>query len=208
MRCLLAALLVLASWIPVDGQGAATVDDDRQVFAAILEHTTRPEVIRFSTIAKIPGTPPLLVLEQTSSMCQGDRDRSRPICVRVEDIESLRTPDRLGNLLGGSAYTGVLRASLVEAFIARNARSEAFPAPEGAGVALVPYAGLQEALKQRQRETVGYSAFSLPGYSENGYAVVFGFYTCGGRCDRGRLFVLDRASGKWQVNDAFTLWVS
>ena len=75
-------------------------------------------------------------------------------------------------------------------------------------MALVPYASLQEALKQRQRETVGYSAFSLPGYSENGYAVVFGFYTCGGRCDRGRLFVLDRTAGKWQVKVASTLWMS
>jgi hypothetical protein len=210
VRYFLVALLVTGAWISVDAtrQGAAVASDDRQVFAAILEHSIRPEVVRFSTIAKIPGPPPLLVLDQTSSMCQGARDRARQICVRVEDIENVRTPNRLGTLIGGSAYGSVLRSELVEAFISRNAQSERFPTLEGAGVVLVPFASLQETLKQRQRETVGYSAFSLPAYSDDGHAVVFGFYTCGGRCDRGRLLILARTSGKWQVEVASTLWIS
>jgi hypothetical protein len=110
--------------------------------------------------------------------------------------------------MGGSAYGSALRSALVEAIISRNAQSERFPTLDEAGVVLVPDAGLEESLKRRQRETVGYSAFSLPGYSDDGHAVVFGFYTCGGRCDRGRLFILARTSGKWQVEVMSTLWAS
>ena len=92
--------------------------------------------------------------------------------------------------------------------MARNASSDTFNAPEGLGVVLVPFANLQETMKQRRQDTIGYAAFALPAYSEDGYAIVFGYYTCGGRCGRGELFLLDRASGKWQVMQAWSLFQS
>jgi len=207
VRNLLAVLLLLGAWVRVDGQAAPTVDDDRQVYAAILELAIRPEVERFSKIAKIPGTPTLLVLEQTSSMCQGNVDRTRLMCVTGDEIERLRASAGYNlRLRQPAAYSATLRENLIGAFISRNAKSETFSAPEGAGVVVVPLAGLQEALQRRPQETVGYSAFSLPAYTDDGYAVVFAFYTCGGRCGRAQLYILNRTSGKWQVEAEFGLF--
>jgi hypothetical protein len=84
---LVGALLVSVSWISVgpSRQGSVAASDDREIFTAILEHTVRPEVVRFSTIAKIPGTPPLLVL---------DFDRKRYQAVSVaRPGEFLNVPD-------------------------------------------------------------------------------------------------------------------
>jgi hypothetical protein len=97
---------------------------------------------------------------------------------------------------------------LIEAFNSRNIETRRFPDLAESRVLLVPYARLQESLKQRGRETVGYSAFSLPGYSEDRHAMVYGFYTCGGRCGTGWLFILSRTTGGWQVEAAYGIWQS
>ena len=191
-----AALLVLNPGVsPLDAQAPrpSAAQDDRLVLAAIIEHTTRPEVRQASVRGNIPNPGELLlVLERTSIVCESDHDPTRQACVTPHDLATLR---------GGSA-------KLVDAFVERNRQSVPMPVPDNAGLQLVPFAGIQAALKRRSHETTGYSAFSLPGYSDDGQALVFGFYTCGGRCQRGRLFVLNRTDGGWQVESVSTVWVS
>jgi hypothetical protein len=172
--------------------GVPAATDDSEVLRSVIEHTIRPEVRRFSGNAKIPGDPPLLVLEQTSIVCESGHDPTRQVCVTQDELGLLRD-----------------HPELVQALLLRNRESAAVPVPENAGVLRVPFANVQQTLQQRSRETVGYSAFSLPGYSADGeHALVFGFYTCGGRCSQANLFVLTRIDGGWRVDGVSGLWMS
>jgi hypothetical protein len=189
VRQILCALL--ASLITVTGQ--APVVDDAEVLRAVIEHTIRPEVRRFSGRAKLSGDPLLLILDRTSTICEPEHDRRRPVCVSEEQLE--RPEVGYGELVG--------------ALVLRNRKSEPTPTPGSAGVLLVPFSDLQQTLTQHSRDTIGYSAFSLPGYAADGkHALVFGFYTCGGRCQRGNLFALSRTDNGWRVDTVVALWIS
>lgn len=198
--------LVIATWltaVPLIAQDGPTARDDWDVFAAIMEHTVSPEITRFRTIAGV-GPPSLfLVLDESVSLCGPERNRMELPCVQTRSIDSMRTPVRLPNgkqvLPGGASYDASLRTELVEAFLSRNRQRGRVAQFAGAELRLVRFAGLQDALKQHARDTVGYTAFGLPGYSADGHAMAYAFYTCGGLCGREMLFVLSRASGKWAV---------
>lgn len=171
----------------------AAATDDSEVLRAVIEHTIRPEIRAWGRNARIPGDPLLLILDRTSMVCESGHDRSRQVCV---------TPEELLRVRGQS--------ELVQALVLRNGRSEPVPVPENAGAVPVPFADLQQTLQQRSRETSGYAAFSLRGYSADGeHALVFGFHSCnGGRCQRGNLFVLARMAGGWKVESVVGLWLS
>src|SRR4051812_49172106 len=176
---LLLACLSVGALVQITTGRVTAATDDSEVLRAIIEHTTRPEVRRFAANARIPGDPLLLVLEQTSTICESDHDRSRrQACVTEDDLALVRQS----------------HADLVEALVRRNRHSETVPTPQNAGLLRIPFVNIQQALSERSRETVGYSAFSLPGYSADGrHALVFEFYTCGGgRCQRGEAFMLTR----------------
>jgi hypothetical protein len=54
----------------------------------------------------------------------------------------------------------------------------------------------------------GYSLFTRPGYSKDGYAVVHGEYVCGPLCAHANLFVLRRTPSGWEVIAIALLWLS
>jgi hypothetical protein len=183
--------------------GSSSTPDDRPVLAAVVQHDAiRDRLKRFSTMAHIPGGPPLLVSDQTLPLCQNRAPGTTQPC--ASDV--LPTRGTFG--WGVGAYSDALRRELVESFTSRNATSQPFPSLDRAGIVLVPYDSLQESLARYKDETVGYAGFSLPGYSRDGHAIVYAFYTCGGRCGQGKLFVLNRAAGPWQVSDVYDLWIS
>jgi hypothetical protein len=201
-----AALLASASWasIVAPGQESLTNRDER-VLSAVLEHTIRPHVTAVVSGMGIRGVPPLLVLDETMTLCRSQQ--GPPPCVRPDDIATLRRPDRSGSLLGGSGYSGALRSELVDAFNLRNAVSQRFPRLNQSDVVLIPSVDLTETLKQWQGKTRGHLVFSSPGYSTDGHAVVIGSYVCG-LCGRGWLFVLEQTVDQWRVIGAYGLWQS
>ena len=201
----LAALLASASWASIVAPGQDSLTNrDARVFSAVLEHTIRPHVTTFVSGMGIRGAPPLLVLDETMTLCRSPQ--GPPPCVRPDDIETFRKPDRTGSLLGGSGYSAALRSELVE-FNLRNAGPRPFPGLNQSDVVLVPSVDLSETLKQWQGKTWGHLVFSSPGYSTDGHAVVIGSYVCG-RCGLGWLFVLEQTVDQWRVLGAYGLWLS
>lgn len=193
LRRLLSAYLVAAILAKAATAALPAATDDAEVLRAVIEHTIRPEIRAWGRNARIPGDPLLLILDRTSMVCESGHDRSRQVCVTPEELLLVRG-----------------QSELVQALVLRNGRSEPVPVPANAGVVPVPFVDLQQTLQQRSRETSGYAAFSLPGYSVDGeHALVFGFHSCnGGRCQRGNLFVLAKMDGGWRVESVVGLWLS
>ena len=66
-----------------------------------------------------------------------------------------------------------------------------------------------EAARERYREQAGgFSRLSLPGYSTDGYALMYGSYYCGNLCGYGWLFVLKKSDGKWQMQSSVVTMIS
>jgi hypothetical protein len=201
-----AAFLVSASGVSfaAPGQESLTNRDDQLIFSAVIAHTIRPELVaRFARQAGSQGAPTLLVRDETQSLCRGPQDE---YCIRPDDMEVFRRPDRSGSLLG-SGYSAALRSELVDAFNLRNVDRRPFPGLNQSDVVLIPSADLSGTLKQWQDKAPGYLIFSSPGYSTDGHAVVIGNYVCG-LCGHGWLFVLERSLDQWRVLGAYDLWRS
>lgn len=66
----------------------------------------------------------------------------------------------------------------------------------------------EETREQYRAQTVGFSSLSLPGYSSDGCALMYGSYTCGNLCGYGWLFVLQKIEGQWRVESATVTVIS
>ena len=66
-------------------------------------------------------------------------------------------------------------------------------------VILLDEAASAETVEKYRQRTVGSSSSSLPGYSDDRHAVVYGSYSCGSVCGYGWLFVLEKLDGQWRV---------
>ena len=204
-RLVFAAFVVSASGVSfaAPGQESLTNRDDQLIFSAVIVHTIRSAVTTSARGFGVQGAPTLLVRDETQSLCRSQQDE---YCVRPDQMEVFRRPDRSGNLLG-SGYSAALRSELVNAFNLRNADRRRFPRLNQSDVVSIPTADLSATLKQWQGKAPGHLIFSSPGYSTDGHAVVIGNYVCG-LCGQGWLFVLERSLNQWRVLGAYDLWRS
>jgi hypothetical protein len=100
------------------------------------------------------------------------------------------------------------RSELVDSLEARNALRQAVPAIDHPAVVMIPIDRSEEA-RQRYRERAGgFSWLSLPGYSADGHALVYGSYGCGNLCGYSWLFVLKKSDGNWQVQSSVVTSIS
>ena len=98
------------------------------------------------------------------------------------------------------------RAELTQSFRGRNRESQQFEGSNLGGLLAVPAREFQR--KRESEPTAGVVRFSAPGYSTDGYGLVYGSYICGGLCGYGWLFLLKQEEGSWRVLASEVLWVS
>jgi hypothetical protein len=184
------------------GSPAAQAQDDTNIVAAAFEHSVRPEVIARRGDGERNG--PFFVFENNIPICSGVR--AKP-CVNgpsvgVEVFEPVTGPP-IGDWGPAQPSVGTeVRKELITSFRARNAESRPLPRFLPEGLEFVPQsalAGLDEASNDRQGRISGYAAFSLPGYSRDGHALLYGMFMCGGRCGFTWLFVVERQTVGWRV---------
>ena len=103
-----------------------------------------------------------------------------------------------------------VRWELVNSLESRNTESHPLPLPTLAGVVQLdaredPPA---DALDRHYRRRMFAASLSLPGYSQEKYALVYGSYSCGSLCGYGWLFVLEKTNGQWRVTSATVTVIS
>jgi len=82
------------------------------------------------------------------------------------------------------------------------------PRLDAVGLRLVPLSAVQDVFEASNNGRArGYAAFSLPGYSRDGHAVVYGMFTCGSTCGYTWLFLLRQEPG-WHVVSCRMLTIS
>ena len=184
--------------------GSAIGDDDALVLRVVIEHTLVPAVER-SNSGRNRATVVLV------------EDRSIPMCTkpRVSDAPC-RIPDQWQQFLRPNVERGWpamvdndrRRSELVDSLETRNALSHPLPAVNHPAVVLIAAGPSPEARERYREQTGGYSRLSLPGYSTDGHALVFGSYYCGNVCGYGWLFVLKKSDGTWQMQSAVVTVIS
>jgi hypothetical protein len=117
------------------------------------------------------------------------------------------TPHGTGRV---SSLTNGPAASVVASLEMRNTESHPLPLSAYPGIVLVdlrtdPPAN---ALDRYYRRKIGSSSLSLPGYSTDGHALVYGSYSCGNVCGYGWLFILAKVRGQWQQKSATVTVIS
>jgi hypothetical protein len=109
-------------------------------------------------------------------------------------------PDAFGRWPGLIGNERTLQ-DLVASLEARNAEDHPLPLSDVPGIAVIEQsAGYVRSPDGPTRW--GTAKLSLPGYSEDGYALVYGSYACGSLCGYGWLFVLRKVDGHWRVESA------
>jgi hypothetical protein len=193
----LAALPTPRSATQTDDRAA----DDRNVLAAVVDDTIRPEVRRLTGVVG-SGVASLMVIDHTVTLCGGSQS-PRSLCMHPDAAVGLFQNLAVGNMRAGvnpveAVPSTAVREELSLSMTARNSESHPFPAPEIADVTLVGAPPPLTVVAQSGRWT-GYTVFSLPGYSSDGHAVVYAFYDCSGRCGTAWLFLLEKRGADWLV---------
>jgi len=92
LRCLTLVALVLWAWTQDRLLGKSVPTDDAAIYKAIIDHTIRPEVIRFDTGAGMTPTT-VLVVSRTLASCPEERSRVPPMgCFGTFQIQFVATP--------------------------------------------------------------------------------------------------------------------
>lgn len=183
---------------------ASAAVDDALVLKAVVEHTVLPEVRRASS-----GTNPapvVLIADRSIPLCKNNPGSDKP-CRISDHWQRFLMPNPEGTW-PGLIDNEQRRRLLVESLEARNAVPQALPAIEHPAVILIPADRSEEARQQYREQTVGFSSLSLPSYSPDGYALMYGSYTCGNLCGYGWLFVLQKLEGQWRVQSATVTVIS
>lgn len=186
MRTALLMLALLQGQAAV--QPAAVTAEDLAVIDAALNHKARDAFNRARPRAII------LLLDRTMELC--------------------RTEQGSGNCLGyGKKTAGYLQRTIpevanaqVDALLARNAVPSLLPSAPADDVVLVAKEDLPAAMKKYGANVHAFT--SLPAYFDNGTALVFlGFY-CGGLCGEGNFMLLRREGAEWKVVKTAITWIS
>ena len=184
----------------------STDDDDRAVFAAILEQSVRPFVAAEN--GSVRPLPPLFVYKRSAALCN-ERPQFEYLCIPLSDIEFLA--EGFGRVFSRYDDSGLEAAGLelIEAFKKRNQSSYALPRLKESGVVMASTYDIADSYNSGHSPARGLSHFSRPAYSPRGYALVHGVYTCGGpTCGHASLYLLRRTPAGWQVLAVAGLWIS
>ena len=212
MRCLLTliCIVIVASAALGASQGRMQSADDVAVYEAVLASTIRAEVDRFSAGARIKTPAPILTFDRTLMVCRPTADHSRRMgCVRREDVLAVEDgSEKFGRPVFGRRLTSTGRRELVEAFRLRNREERPFAGTTIQGLMVVPPDQLDAAIQREAGRTRGYVGFSQPVFADDGHAVVYASYICGGLCGSGWFFILQRQAASWKVLDVAMMWIS
>jgi hypothetical protein len=183
---------------------AAGSVDDPLVLKAVVEHTILPEARR----SKGGGDPAavLLVEDRSSPLCGAGPERGTPCRIPDDWQQFLASNPPRGRR--GMIDDDRRRDELVASLEARNAVAHALPAIDHPSVVAVPVDHSEKTQRAHRERAGGVAALSLPGYSGDGHALVYGSYWCGNMCGYSWLFLLEKTNGVWQVQTAVMTSIS
>lgn len=182
-------LLIVATWAPA--AAAQSGADDRAVLAAIVELSIRPHLALQAR--RENADLPVYVSSQSLALC---KDVHLGDCVARELAEGVASMSHLQDIV-----TPGRAAQLNYSFAARNRTRRAFAHPGNRGVTMMSEAALVKHFETLHHQPErGVSFFSSPAYSQDGYALVYWLYHCGGPvCGSDSLIVLQRSREGWIV---------
>lgn len=158
-----------------------------------------------------PKAEPLPFLSQSVAVCPERHDETCITSATIErfrpaKIETLGYSDSAGPQPGDAIPSTAARDELIAAAISRNRERHAWTGLSLPSFILIPASEEQNVLV-RDRDRSKYAAFSLPAYSSDNHALVYGFYACGARCGTAWLFLLQRSEAEWRVQSRYMLGV-
>jgi hypothetical protein len=221
MRGLLAVVAVLL--ISPRPTGQDTSADDIAIYKAVIEHTIRPEVIRFDKGAGIEK-PTILVVDRTLAICRpGERWPIPHGCLSLGNIQFFEKPFRNGTMIFDGLVTDSVRGELAKSLLSRNDQNYPFPSLGIADFFLAAPEKIDATLKSIPGVSKGFASFSRPAYfdarsqgyvlgnrklSDQSQALIYATYFCGGACGYGWFFLLERRGGDWHVQSRYMLWIA
>jgi hypothetical protein len=182
--------------------------DDAEALAAVFAHPRiLGEMEKWSRVSEI-RSPVFLVVRDSVPICAEPRDESLP-CVPREQFTRFVRDEGLQQRLG-SAFSATVCQQLASSFEQRNSAGNSLPALPHPRIEFIEYEALLRSFESGayRGRARGYAQFSLPGYTEDGKALVYASYSCGGLCGEGWLFLLSRTEGVWRVVHSTSLWIS
>jgi hypothetical protein len=184
--------------------GTATGVDDALVLTAVIEHTILPEVRKSNAVRGRRTV--VLVEDRSSPLCEESPGRGTP-CRIPDQWQQFLAPD------SARGWRGMIdndrrREELVASLETRNGTARALPVIDHPSVVVIPVDRSEKAQRKFREQAGGVASLSLPGYSGDGHALVFGSYECGNVCGYSWLFVLERTDGVWRVQSAVMTSIS
>jgi hypothetical protein len=169
-------------------QPAAVSAEDLAVIDAALDHKTRNAINSARPRAIV------LMFDRTMELCPTEQGSA--------------------NCLGyGKRTTGIIQRQIpeiteahVDALFARNAVAQSLPSAPAKDVILVAREKLAALMEQYGANVHAFT--SLPAYFEDGTALLFLGYFCGGLCGEGNFILLRREHDGWKVVKAAMTWIS
>jgi hypothetical protein len=205
-------LVALAAAFPgisqTSGRESSMSFDDAEALAAVFAHPRMlGEMEKWSRVSEI-RSPVFLVVRNSVPICAEPRDESRP-CVPREHLTRFVRDEGLQQRLG-SRFSATVCQRLARSFEQRNSTGNSLPALPHPRIEFIEYEALLRSFESgvNRGRARGYAQFSLPGYTEDGKALVYAAYTCGGLCGEGWLFLLARTEGVWRVVHWTSVWMS
>lgn len=189
----------LAASLSPAKQTAARSDfrrDDESVVRVVLDRLMVPELEKFGN--RVPAAM-LLVEDQTISL--------EPTGKIPSHWQTPLKPNP-SNGWPGLIADDARRQRLVDSFESRNAHHNETPKFDRSDVMWVAGERIPEVRAKYRDRPLGIARLSLPGYSQDGYAMIAASYNCGARCGVAWLVILDNTTGSWRVANAFTLGIS
>jgi len=206
MRVIL--LLVLGAVTGLEELGVPQpADRDTAVYRAVLSNTIRLEINRLSAEAGLRTPAPVIVFNRTVSMCDPQTPRPRSMgCLNENIVQRFERESRSGRPpLFAGLLTGDRRHDLARELRTRNARAASFSGVNLDGLIVVEPEALAESIARESSRTRGFAAFSVPAFSNDGYALVYGSVAYGQ--GKGWLFLLRERGDEWQVIKAEMMWI-
>ena len=169
-------------------QPAMVSAEDLAIIDAALNHKTRNAL----NLARPRGL--VLMLDRTLEPCANERSGIR--C--------------FGSGEKTATYVQLMIREItkahIDALVARNAVALFLPSAPAKDVLLVAPEKLRAAMDQYDANVI--ASTSLPAYLDDGTALLFLEFSCGGRCGEGNFILLKRGAKGWKVKKAALTWIS